>query len=54
MIDQFKHDLKLQRQVWDSIAKLDRPYKRGLPGIDTNLSPDGPVNEELPDLGFNR
>lgn len=54
MIDQFKHDLKVQRQVWDSLAKLDRPYKRGLAGIDTNLNPNGPATEKLPDLGFNR
>jgi hypothetical protein len=44
----------VQRQVWDSIAKLDRPYKRGIPGVDTNLSPNGPVTEKLPDIGFNR
>lgn len=38
IISQFKHDMKLQREVWDSISKLDRPYKRGIRGIDTNLN----------------
>lgn len=54
VIDQFKHDLAVQRQVWNAIANLDRPYKRGIPGIDTNLDPAGPVAPELKDLGFPR
>jgi hypothetical protein len=54
VIDQFKHDLQVQRQVWDAIAKLDRPYKRGIPGVDTNLDPNGPSSPALPDLGFPR
>lgn len=44
VIDEFKHDLALQRQVWNAIANLDRPYKKGIPGIDTNLDPNGPVS----------
>jgi hypothetical protein len=54
VIDQFKHDLKLQREVWNAIAALDRPYKRGTPGIDTNLDPNGPTQPNLVDLGFPR
>jgi len=37
VIDQLKHDLKLQREVWDAIDKLDRTYKRGVPGVDRNV-----------------
>jgi hypothetical protein len=54
IIDQFKNDLKVQREVWDSIDKLDRPYKKGIPGVDTNLDPNGPAEQKLPDLGFER
>ena len=54
VIENFKLDLKLQRQVWDSIAKLDRPYKQGIPGIDSNIDPNGVASEKLPDLGFPR
>ena len=41
VIDNFKNDLKIQREVWSAIAQLDRPYKRGIPGIDTNLQASG-------------
>ncbi len=44
----------MQREVWNSIANLDRPYKKGIRGIDTNLNPDGPSQPELEDLGFPR
>ena len=54
IIDNFKHDLQMQRQVWEAINNLDRPYKRGIPGIDTNLYPEGPVKPKLEDLGFPR
>jgi hypothetical protein len=54
VIDNFKNDLKVQREVWEAIARLDRPYKRGIPGIDTNLDPNGPTTASLPDLGFPR
>lgn len=54
MIDNFKYDLAMQRKVWDAVSNLDRPYKRGIPGIDKNLSPDGVYNHKLADLGFNR
>ena len=27
--------------MWDAINNLDRPYKRGVPGVDTNLDPNG-------------
>lgn len=54
VINQFKNDLKIQREVWKAIAALDRPYKRGTPGIDTNLDPNGPTQPKLPDLGFPR
>lgn len=38
MLDQFKHDLKLQIQVMEAIQTLDRPYLReGTPGIDRNV-----------------
>lgn len=53
VIDQLKHDLQLQREIWDAIEKLDRPYKKGVPGVDTNL-PGGPKHVKLPDLGFER
>jgi len=33
---------------------LDRPYKKGIPGIDTNINPEGPSKPNLPDLGFPR
>lgn len=52
VIDQLKHDLKLQREVWDAIDKLDRTYKRGIPGVDRNIENfHGPV---LEDIGFKR
>lgn len=54
LIDNFKNDLKLQREVWNAINNLDRPYKRGIPGIDTNLDPNGPAQPKLQDLGFPR
>jgi len=54
IINNFKNDLKVQREVWDAIAKLDRPYKKGIPGIDTNLDPNGIKEEPLADLGFAR
>jgi len=44
----------LQRQVWEAINNLDRPYKRGTPGIDTNVYPEGPIKPKLQDLGFPR
>lgn len=40
--------------MWEAINNLDRPYKRGTPGLDTNLNPDGPAKPELADLGFPR
>lgn len=54
VIDNFKNDLKVQREVWNALAQLDRPYKRGIPGVDTNIDPNGPVQPTLPDLGFPR
>lgn len=38
IIDNFKNDLKVQREVWSAINNLDRPYKRGIPGLQTNLN----------------
>lgn len=46
--------MAVQRKVWDAISNLDRPYKRGIPGIDRNLNPDGPSKPYLEDLGFER
>lgn len=40
--------------MWDSISKMDRPYKKGIRGIHTNLNPDGPTQVKLPDIGFKR
>ena len=54
VIDEFKNDLKVQREVWEAINNLDRPYKRGVPGVDTNLNPNGVDKPELEDLGFPR
>jgi hypothetical protein len=54
VIDNFKYDLKMQREVWNAINNLDRPYKKGIPGIDTNLYPSGPTKPKLQDLGFPR
>lgn len=54
VIDQFKHDLKTQREIWEAINNLDRPYKRGIPGIDTNIDPNGVAKPKLQDLGFER
>ena len=54
VIDDFKHDLSVQKKVWDAISNLDRPYKRGVRGVDTNLYEDGPQKPELQDLGFPR
>lgn len=33
----------MQKQVWDAINNLDRPYKKGIPGVDTNIDSNGPV-----------
>lgn len=38
VIEQFKYDLQLQKEIWHSIASLDRPWKSGIPGVDTNLN----------------
>ena len=54
VVEEFQNNLRVQREVWDAIANLDRPYKRGLPGIDTNLDPNGPKQPDMPDLGFPR
>ena len=54
VIDNFKNDLKVQREVWDAINNLDRPYKRGIPGVHTNLDPNGVAQPKLEDLGFPR
>lgn len=54
MIDEFKNDLKVQREVWEAINNLDRPYKKGIPGVDTNVDPNGPAKPKLQDLGFPR
>jgi len=54
VIDQFKHDLKTQKEIWEAINNLDRPYKRGVPGVDRNVDPNGPVKPKLADLGFER
>ena len=54
VIDNFKNDLQVQRKVWEAISNLDRPYKRGIPGIDTNLYETGPLEPELQHLGFPR
>lgn len=53
VIDQFKHDIRLQREIWDAIDKLDRTYKKGIPGVHTNL-PQGVQKPKLQDLGFER
>lgn len=37
VIDNFKNDLKVQKEVWQAISNLDRPYKHGIRGIDTNI-----------------
>jgi len=47
IIDDFKNDLKVQREVWQAISNLDRPYKHGLRGIDKNMYEDGPVKPKL-------
>ncbi|EGR31428.1 hypothetical protein IMG5_109990 [Ichthyophthirius multifiliis] len=38
IIDQFKRNLELQRKVHNILAKMDRPYLRGVPGIHTTIS----------------
>ena len=37
IIDQFKRDLKLQREYQAAIQKMDRPYLKGTPGIDKSV-----------------
>ncbi len=54
VIDEFKNKLKVQREVWAALDGLDRPYKRGVRGIDTDLDPNGVKTPNLPDLGFPR
>lgn len=44
----------MQKQVWDAINNLDRPYKKGIPGVHTNIDSNGPIKPELQDLGFKR
>jgi hypothetical protein len=46
--------LKVQREIWEAINNLDRPYKKGVPGLDTNINPNGPAKPKLQDLGFQR
>ena len=38
----------------DAINNLDRPYKKGTPGVDTNIDSNGPAQPKLQDLGFKR
>ena len=40
--------------MWDAINNLDRPYKRGTPGVTTNLDPNGLSEAKLEDIGFPR
>ena len=40
--------------MWDAITDLDRPYKRGIRGIDRNLTEDGPIEPIVSDIGFLR
>jgi|NOAtaT_6_FD_contig_31_7758946_length_1546_multi_4_in_0_out_0_3 hypothetical protein len=44
----------MQKQVYEILKKMDRPYLRGLPGVNRNIT--GGVRDygDLPNLGFNR
>ena len=52
VIRQLKNDLHMQKQVYDVLEKMDRPYLQGLPGNQKNIS-TGLQNYGKPsDLGF--
>jgi hypothetical protein len=51
IIDKLKHDLAMQKQVDEALAGLDRPYLRGKPGIDCNVT--GGLKDYFPvDVGY--
>jgi len=37
MIDEFKTNVRLQEEVYDMIDNMDRPYLRGVAGLDKNV-----------------
>lgn len=54
IIDRLKSDIQMQAEVYQIIESLDRPYKRGVPGVSRNIT--GGVRDYFPpeDIGFNR
>lgn len=53
-IDRLKSDIQMQQEVYTIIENLDRPYKRGTPGVTRNIT--GGVRDYFPpeDIGFTR
>jgi hypothetical protein len=54
IIDRLKADVKMQEEVYQIIANLDRPYRNGEPGITKNIT--GGLRDYYPleDIGFKR
>ncbi len=54
IIDRLKSDIQMQEEVYQIIEKLDRPYKRGIPGVTRSIT--GGVRDYFPpeDIGFKR
>ena len=38
IIDEFKHCIKTQEQVYKTLNTMDRPYLNGIPGVEKNIS----------------
>lgn len=51
-IDNLKHSLKLQEELYRKIEAMDRPYLRGTPGLNTNVFP-GQVRDYSNPTGHN-
>ena len=54
VIERLKSDIQMQAEVYQIIESLDRPYKRGVPGVTRNIT--GGVRDYFPpeDIGFTR
>jgi hypothetical protein len=50
----FQRSLEAQRELWEMLRGLDRPYLRGTPGIECNAYPELKDYGKLGDLGFQR
>lgn len=51
IITRFKADLKMQKEVYEALQKMDRPYLNGIPGVHKNV-PGKAVKEGYSPAGY--